>query len=487
VALPPDILYLPAPQGARLVALERLDRLLDARVRLGHAEDTEALHDFRVALRRLRSVLRAYRKPLASSIGPGMYRRLRRLAAATSESRDLEVHLAWLEEQRATLTPKQRIGLDAMRARLVERKATADARLELAIGTTFPHLAHRVRRRLARYDAPVLGGVVNADPPFAAAMAGRARRKIEQLRVALDAVHGVSDEADAHRARIIAKRLRYLLDPVGGMVPGAEEVSDKVRELQDQLGALHDAHVFAPELVAATSAAAGEHARRESLAVVSGGSQGRAAKRVHGRDPRPGLIELGERVRARGEAAFSQVRGSWLDGRAVGFFANAERFAAALDAHARPMLEIERKYLLAKFPATAAGAPVEEIEQGYVPGDRLRERLRRVTTPDGVRWFRTVKTGAGLVRVEIEEETTREIFEAMWPLTEGKRVHKQRHRVVDGDLVWEIDHFVDRDLTLAEVELPGADVQPVPPDWLQPYVVRDVTDEPAYVNYNLAR
>jgi CYTH domain-containing protein len=98
-----------------------------------------------------------------------------------------------------------------------------------------------------------------------------------------------------------------------------------------------------------------------------------------------------------------------------------------------------------------------------------------------------VKTGTGLVRVEIEEETTREVFEAMWPLTEGKRVHKQRHRVTDGDLAWEIDHFVDRDLTLAEVELPSADVQPVPPDWLQPYVVRDVTDEAAYVNYNLAQ
>ena len=485
--LPPDILHLPAPQGARLVALERLDRLLDARVRLGHPEDTEALHDFRVALRRLRSVLRAYRRPLASSVGDAIYRRLRRLAAATSESRDLEVHLAWLEEQRATLTPKQRIGLEAMRARLIERKATADARLELAIASTFPHLAHRVRRRLARYEAPVLSGPANADPPFAAAMAARARRKIEQLRQSLDAVHSMSDEANAHHARIVAKRLRYLIDPVGEMVPGAAQVSDRIRDLQDHLGALHDAHVFAPELVAATSAAAAEHARRESLAVVAGGTKGHAAKRVHERDPRPGLIALGERIRSRGEAAFAQVRDGWLEGRAVEFFANAERFAAALDAHVRPLLEIERKYLLEKFPTAAAGAPVEEIEQGYVPGERLRERLRRVTSPDGVRWYRTVKTGAGLVRVELEEETTREVFEAMWPLTEGKRVHKQRHRVTDGDLVWEIDHFVDRDLTLAEVELPSADVQPVPPDWLQSYVVRDVTDEPAYLNFNLAR
>ena len=130
------------------------------------------------------------------------------------------------------------------------------------------------------------------------------------------------------------------------------------------------------------------------------------------------------------------------------------------------MLEIERKYLLDKFPAAAAGAPVEEIEQGWIPGERLRERLRRVTTAGSVRWYRTVKTGAGVVRTEIEEETTREIFEAMWPLTESRRIHKQRHRVTDGDLTWEIDHFLDRDLTLAEVELPSLDVLPVPPDWL---------------------
>ncbi len=485
--LPADLLDLPAPQGARLVALERLDRLLDARVRLGHPEDVEALHDFRVALRRLRSVLRAYREPLANSVGRGTFRRLRDLAQATGESRDLEVHLAWLEGQRVTLTPRLRIGLDSIRRRLAERKARADQRLERAIDGTFPHLAHRVRRRLARYDAPVLGGPSHADPPFAAAMALGARRKIEELRLALEAVHSAADDTDAHRARIVAKRLRYLLDPVSSLVPGAAALSEKLSELQDQLGVLHDAHVFAPELVAAASAAAGEHARREAMAVVSHGSEASAAKRVHQRDPQPGLLALGERVRLSGEVAFGRVREEWLGGRAVGFFANAERVADALNARAKPLLEIERKYLLNHFPAAAAGVPAEEIEQGYVPGQRLIERLRRVTTPDSVRWYRTVKTGAGLVRTELEEETTREIFEAMWPLTEGKRVHKQRHCVPDGDLAWEIDHFVDRDLTLAEIELPSADVQPVPPDWLQSYIVRDVTDEAEFVNFNLAK
>ena len=485
--LPANFLDLPAPRGARLVALERLDALVEARVRLGHPEDMEALHDFRVALRRLRSSMRAYRAPLASSVGEGTRRRLRKLAAATGESRDLEVHVAWLDEQRPTLTPRQRIGLDALRAQMALRRKGADERLERAIDATFPHLAHRVRARLARYEAPVLFGAQHADAPFAAVMSERAHRMIADLKAALEAVHVSSDQLEAHAARIAAKRLRYLLEPVTGIIPGVEPLVERIRSLQDQLGALHDAHVFAPELVAATETAVGAHARSESLAVVAGGTGGRAAKRVHARDPRPGLMALGERVRARGDGAFAAVKDQWLGDHAVQFFAQAALVGDAIDAHAKPMIEIERKYLLDKFPTAAAGAPVVEIEQGYVPGSILRERLRRVTTPESVRWYRTVKAGAGLVRTEIEEETTREVFEAMWPLTEGKRVHKQRHRVVDGDFTWEIDHFLDRDLTLAEVELPGAEVMPVPPDWLQPYVVRDVTEEATYVNYNLAR
>jgi len=487
VPLPPDLLDLPAPRGARLVALERLDYLLEARVRLSHPEDPERLHDFRVALRRLRSVVRAYRTWLRTSIGPGMTDRLRRLAAASGESRDLEVHIAWLAEQRATLTPRQRVGLDALAAQLAERKTAADARLDRAIERTFPRLGQQVHQRLSRYDAPVDTRAEVADITFAAAMAERARAKVAELRLSLEAVHESTDELEAHRARIVAKRLRYLLEPVDGIIPGVRPLLERLRELQDQLGALHDAHVFAPALVAATSAAVGEHARRESLAVVAGGSKGRAARSVHAKDPRPGLIALGERVRVRGEAAFARVRDGWLEGQAAQFFTDADELAAALEARGRAALEIERKYLLDKFPAEAEAAPVMEIEQGWIPGERLQERLRRVTTAGSVRWYRTVKAGTGAVRTEIEEETTREIFEAMWPLTESRRIHKQRHLVKDGDLTWEIDHFLDRELTLAEVELPSVEVLPVPPEWLQGHIVREVTGAPEYLNYNLAR
>ena len=95
-------------------------------------------------------------------------------------------------------------------------------------------------------------------------------------------------------------------------------------------------------------------------------------------------------------------------------------------------------------------------------------------------------TSAGAVRVEVEEETTAALFAALWRLTKGRRVRKRRYRVPDGERTWEIDRFLGRDLVLAEIELPAADARVTFPEWLVPYVVREVTDDGAYTNARLA-
>ena len=53
-------------------------------------------------------------------------------------------------------------------------------------------------------------------------------------------------------------------------------------------------------------------------------------------------------------------------------------------------------------------------------------------------------------------------------------------------MTWEIDEFPDRNLVMAEVELPSPSTEVTAPDWLRPHVVREVTDDPAYTNYRLA-
>jgi adenylate cyclase len=150
--------------------------------------------------------------------------------------------------------------------------------------------------------------------------------------------------------------------------------------------------------------------------------------------------------------------------------------------------EVERKYLLAALPSRAAEAPAWRIAQGYLPGERLIERVRHLIAPDGRESFvRTVKVGSGVERIELEEPTDRATFDVLWTLTIGRRLEKLRMPIAEGAHVWEIDRFLDRDLVLAEIELPAADTPVHFPDWLAPYVVREVTDEGAYTNAQLAR
>ena len=150
--------------------------------------------------------------------------------------------------------------------------------------------------------------------------------------------------------------------------------------------------------------------------------------------------------------------------------------------------EIERKYLLRSLPERVRDARSVEVDQGYLPGTRINERIRRMRSSDGARFFRTIKIGAGLERFELEEETSEAFFTTVWPLTRGARIFKRRYYVPDGDVVWEIDEFLDRPaFWLAEVELESADQRVKIPEWLEGVVEREVTDERGYTNHALAR
>src|SRR6266702_3511109 len=92
-----------AEEGARVVALGLLSDADQAARALELQDDDEALHDFRVALRRLRSVLRAFRPWLAGTVRRKHEKRLKRLGRGTNAARDAEVQLAWLSSEREAL------------------------------------------------------------------------------------------------------------------------------------------------------------------------------------------------------------------------------------------------------------------------------------------------------------------------------------------------------------------------------------------------
>jgi CYTH domain-containing protein len=150
-------------------------------------------------------------------------------------------------------------------------------------------------------------------------------------------------------------------------------------------------------------------------------------------------------------------------------------------------IEIERKWLLTALPPRASREVPAVLRQGYLPGETLIERIRATTRDGATSWVRTVKLGRGIARIEVEEPASPELGEALFALTGGRRVSKRRYTVSEGPWHWEIDEFADRPLVLAELELPDAETIVTLPDWLAPYVVREVTDESGFTNWQLAR
>ncbi len=148
------------------------------------------------------------------------------------------------------------------------------------------------------------------------------------------------------------------------------------------------------------------------------------------------------------------------------------------------MLEIERKFLI-KIPLIEfAGAPRAEIHQGYLayePGNR-QVRLRRIGEDHSL----TVKLRDGMAREEVTIALTAADFADLWPLTEGRRIHKSRCHLPFEKHIVEIDIFHDKHdgLVVAEVEFESEDECRafVPPQWLG----EDVTDDPRYKNTALA-
>src|SRR5690242_2510781 len=107
--------------------------------------------------------------------------------------------------------------------------------------------------------------------------------------------------------------------------------------------------------------------------------------------------------------------------------------------------EIERKYLLSAMPPGARAGRAIRMQQGYVPGTAIHERVRREVADTGTVLRRTIKLGRGVERIEVEETIDEELFAGLYGLTRGARVEKTRYVVDDGPLAWEVDEFSDRE------------------------------------------
>jgi CHAD domain-containing protein len=309
---PASRLHRPAFEAARSVARDYLDQLVDAQRRLAKGDDPDALHDFRVALRRLRGTLRAFRPQLRPVVSRRTRRRLRRLARATGASRDLQVQRQWVMAQVPALRPEEQPGGDWLIARIAARERLAAARLDRRVKRVFEPLHRKLRHAVAGPGHGAARGTPGRSERAEDLLLPTVRHWATELRRELRAIHTIADWAEAHSARMTVKRVRYLLEPFAKELSAGETTIARLTELQDLLGALQDAHALTEELRAGLSAVAVQEAGHFSDEALLWPARDHATEPPADAGTRAGLMALAWRLRRESEAAFAGLQ-TWLD------------------------------------------------------------------------------------------------------------------------------------------------------------------------------
>jgi CHAD domain-containing protein len=250
-APPPDS-PVEALRGLLREQLREIERH-DPGTRLGH--DPESLHDMRVAVRRLRALLRAGKELIVADMSE-LDGRLKELGAVLGEVRDLDVLLARLEDEAAELGGEDAQQARSLLAALRTERSCSRARLLGALRSPqYLSLLDDTARAIDELEPTGTSTTLDdvADGAFA-----KVRKAVHELP---------DDPADAelHRVRKLGKRARY-----AGELVGRKEFVRRAKALQDVLGEHQDAVVAAERLreLAATASpgqavAAGRLVERE--------------------------------------------------------------------------------------------------------------------------------------------------------------------------------------------------------------------------------
>ena len=223
----------------------------DAGVRLG--EDPEAVHQARVATRRLRSDLRTFRDFLDPEWNQSLRDELQWLGGELGTVRDGDVLVERLRTHAQRLPDTEHLAVD----RVVARRANErdDAHTALLDAYRSSRYVALLERLIVAAREPVL--VDAAAAPATEAVPGVVRGPWRHLRNAvdaLDAFEGPAPDEALHDVRKRAKRCRYAAEAVAPVVgKRAREFAKAVAEVQEVLGEHQDA-VIAREWLAKSAA-----------------------------------------------------------------------------------------------------------------------------------------------------------------------------------------------------------------------------------------
>ncbi|HWL81796.1 MAG TPA: CHAD domain-containing protein [Roseomonas sp.] len=252
----PDLGAAEAAEDAFALAIAHLTDVL-----LTHApaarpdRGPEAVHQLRVAARRLRSCLRLFRPVLDGPALRALDASLRDFARALGEAREWDVFLGEMGAELAAALGPDRRWARLLRAAEARRLAAYTQLRTMLDGPAFRKLVWQAVRAAALRDWGAPEGA-DAPPPLRDLAAGLLSKRHRKLLKEGRHIETLSDEA-LHELRLKAKRLRYAAELFAPLWPGkpARRFLKRIAALQQALGVANDT-VTARALVASLGQAA---------------------------------------------------------------------------------------------------------------------------------------------------------------------------------------------------------------------------------------
>lgn len=206
-------------------------RLADARrheAAVAERLDGDAVHDMRVATRRLRAALKLFGDGDRGAVD----RELKGLQDALGAVRDVQVQLAWLAASERRLRSPERAMLRAWISAPLDRHAAA------------------LRTALRRWNRKVAADVEGAATAARGGRLGgkkmkkRLDRRVRRAERLARRARADPEPVAAHELRIAVKKLRYTAELLQPAFTGRiDPLLDALEPLQETLGMLHDADV----------------------------------------------------------------------------------------------------------------------------------------------------------------------------------------------------------------------------------------------------
>lgn len=231
--------------------------------------DPEGVHQMRVATRRIRAALRAFREVLPGTLTGTLNSELRWLAAVLGEVRDLDVYLENLKHYASEVSEEDAAALSGYEAFLSNEWQKARRKLLTGLGSRrYQRLKERFGRVLDR--GPSRGALRQTRSITIEVAAERLlKRRLKKVLKLGQAIGPRSPDEALHQLRIQGKRLRYLFEffqPIYGR--RLKRTIKTAKRLQTVLGDHQDACVATERLIAFAERVPMRPASRKLLVVL---------------------------------------------------------------------------------------------------------------------------------------------------------------------------------------------------------------------------